>query len=180
MSPYIRTRGEDETRIPTEHLVETARRLWARVIETPSGCWEWQGYIMPEGYGQIGIPKKNGVITTHRAAWEVTNGAIPDGMFVCHKCDNRRCCRPAHLFLGTHADNMRDMDEKGRRRTLRGEERPAVKLSEAAVRDIKARHIRGIHPARRTGASTLELATEYGICKQYVQDIVKGKWRRVK
>ena len=75
-------------------------------------CWEWEGTILSTGYGQI---KHSGQkFSTHRMAWFITNGAIPEGMVVMHRCDNRRCCRVDHLQIGTHGDNNRDATIKGR------------------------------------------------------------------
>jgi hypothetical protein len=96
------------TRGRKEHV---ATRLWDRV-DTTGECWEWQGALYPAGYGIIGLD--GGSHATHRLSWEIVNGPIPDGLFVCHKCDNRKCVRPDHLFLGTQKDNMRDMIAKGR------------------------------------------------------------------
>ena len=101
------------------------RRTWSEVIETilsrivvepESNCWVWQGAKRNGGYGNIKHRGKS--IATHRTIWEYYNGPIPDGIHVLHKCDNPPCCNPDHLFLGTHTDNVRDMDNKGRRRTV--------------------------------------------------------------
>jgi hypothetical protein len=87
--------------------------FWAKVDKSrgPNGCWLWQGR-------RRGTPctAKVGdtVISAHRAAYTITNGPIPHGLCVCHKCDLPSCVNPAHLFLGTHADNVRDMYAKGR------------------------------------------------------------------
>lgn len=82
--------------------------------EMPNGCWEYRGPVSESGYGYIydkGTKKTWGV---HRLAWTQAYGEIPPKMCVCHKCDNRSCIRPDHLFLGTHRDNVLDKESKGR------------------------------------------------------------------
>jgi hypothetical protein len=93
---------------------EFPAHFWSRVDRTAgeSGCWLWSGSLGTGGYGLCGHQKR--VKRSHRIAWELTHGPIPDGMVVCHRCDNPPCCNPAHLFLGTLADNVRDMVAKGR------------------------------------------------------------------
>ncbi len=89
-----------------------AARFWPKVDRSGPACWPWIGARNPGGYGNFGIGYR-----THRAsrvAYELTFGPIPAGMFVCHSCDNPPCCNPEHLFLGTNADNLRDMATKGR------------------------------------------------------------------
>lgn len=105
-----------------EHIMEIADRLWSNVKKQDGdSCWPWLGARIPRprtgepGYGCIKIGGKKGkLIYTHRLAWEVTYGPIPDGLCVLHRCDNTQCARPSHLFLGTKDDNNKDMAAKGR------------------------------------------------------------------
>ena len=90
-------------------------RLWSRVEKTESGCWLWTGYTCDTGYGKINLGGKNGrIVYTHRLAYELFHGPIPDGHSVCHTCDVRNCINPSHLFAGTQQQNMDDMVSKGR------------------------------------------------------------------
>jgi hypothetical protein len=97
-------------------IIPLGERLWSRVdIRGPNDCWEWKGKCSAGGYGRIrigggGSPES----AASRVAWIITNGDIPEGLFVCHRCDNPPCCNPAHLFLGTAQDNVADMVAKGR------------------------------------------------------------------
>ena len=153
------------------------QRLFNRVLKMRSGCWEWQGYRMPFGYGQI-MTDEQKIVTTHRASWFLRNGEWPaSDMHVCHKCDNPPCVNPDHLFLGTAQDNNRDKVEKGRQSAPIGEQHPQARLSDAQVAEIRRRHIPYSHPARKTGGSTTELAREFGVTRQYIGDLVKGEWR---
>lgn len=87
-------------------------KFWLRAKLMESGCFEWQGTLREKGYGRLYHLGRLG--DAHRVAWELTRGPIPDGLYVCHKCDNPPCVNPDHLWLGTNTDNMRDMVRKGR------------------------------------------------------------------
>ena len=91
--------------------------FWKFVVkgESPEDCWKWTGYIN-HSYGMVGYTENDRHFQrlANRVSWEMHNGDIPPGLFVLHRCDNPPCCNPAHLFLGTQADNIHDAQEKGR------------------------------------------------------------------
>lgn len=90
-------------------------RFWEKVQKL-DGCWLWTAASRTQaGYGLF-TPRHGIKVLAHRAMWEYTQGSVPAGLYVCHRCDNPGCVNPAHLFLGSHADNMRDMVAKGRAR----------------------------------------------------------------
>lgn len=98
----------------TVRIGSLAERLWAKVDRTES-CWIWTGGTNIKGYGCIGLGERGrGKALAHRVSWELAFGPIPDGLWVLHHCDNPPCVRPDHLWLGTAADNNRDMVAKGR------------------------------------------------------------------
>lgn len=141
--------------------VTTHARFWSKVdVGNATDCWHWQAGKTHFGYGKFGDTK------AHRISWEMFNGPIPDGLMVCHKCDNPRCVNPAHLFVGTAADNNRDRTEKGRSRAPRGERHPNAKLSDADVRAIRASSERGI-----------DLAERYGVAASTISEVRSYRWR---
>lgn len=96
-----------------EYRKRTQKRLKNRISIDSNGCWNWSLQLSPCGYG-LTTYRKHPCQRASRVSYLIWNGNIPNGMFVYHKCDNPKCINPEHLFLGTHADNMRDMKEKGR------------------------------------------------------------------
>lgn len=145
-----------------------AERLDRR-LDKSGDCWVWTGYSDRDGYGRIG-DSTGKMLSTHRVAWELANGPIPDGMYVLHSCDNPPCCKPADLHLGTHADNMREKNERGRPTRMIGVTNPAAKLTEAQVLAIRERYAAG-------GVSQKALGREYSISETTIWEIVKRrKW----
>ena len=112
-------------------------RLLANITDNEDGCWEWIGATNVYGYGIISYESKQRRV--HRLAYELEFGKIPTGMLVCHKCDNRRCCNPQHLFLGTYQDNVDDM--RGKHRDAygqnKGEINGASRLKSVDIPDIR-------------------------------------------
>lgn len=95
------------------NILEIFKNRFYKYLEKKDSCWEWINHINKTGYGAIIFENKK--IGAHRASWLIHYGEIPKELYVLHRCDNRKCVNPEHLFLGTAKDNMRDMIEKGRR-----------------------------------------------------------------
>lgn len=131
------------------------QRLLANRNISESGCWEWLGRLNRGGYGQIKHNAK--LVSVHRASYVLWIGTIPSGLCVCHVCDNRRCFNPAHLFVGTQAENIQDRDRKGRGNSAgnlpRGAAHRCAKLSEEAVRFILSSDMTNAELARRFGVN---------------------------
>lgn len=147
-------------------------RFWEKVSRPidPDGCWEWSAGLTRGGYGLFfdpALPTRR----AHRIAYLLAVGPIPDGLDVCHSCDYRRCCRPSHLWLGTRAENNRDMAAKGRARGghpgMYGESATKHKLTHEQASAILA--------AKRAGGSTKELAERYGVSRTLIKRIAAGR-----
>lgn len=164
-------------------------RFWEKVDRSGGSdtCWLWTDGRNASGYGRVWMGGRRGrAIMSHRFSWELHNGEIPDGLCVLHRCDTRHCVNPAHLFLGTKADNIADMLNKGRQprgathgrqtkpeRTARGERLTQAKLTDAAVRDIRRRYAAG-------GITQQVLADEYGIARSKISAVIcRRTWRHV-
>jgi hypothetical protein len=160
-------------------MVDTLpRRLWAKVVRTNNGCLEYAGAHNAFGYGIIRARRDDGMhtmVATHRAAWTVTHGPIPEGMHVLHRCDNPPCCNPDHLFLGTDADNMSDKCAKGRQ--SREFDLPQTKLSDVEVAELRHEVAELRHEYATSGLSQYALARKYGISQPHVSYIVNHKVR---
>lgn len=131
------------------------QRFWSkvRIPDDQDACWLWAAGFDRKGYGTFWVDGRD--VGAHRVAWELTNGAIPDGLWVLHGCDNPACVNPAHLWLGTSDDNVQDRNQKGR--TAAGESNARHKLNEEEVLAIRMNY--------RGGKSITELADEH--CMSY-------------
>lgn len=145
---------------------EQIERFWSKVDRSggPDSCWEWRGSRKEKGYGQYALPGVT--LRAHRVAWVLTNGPIPDGIIACHHCDNPPCCNPAHVFLGTRADNTHDMLAKKRNK-------PTRKLTPDQVREIRAIHASG-------AAGYCKLGRAYGVSLFTIRALIVGRsWRDI-
>ena len=165
-----RDRERYRRRFPRD-LRTADEKLWQRFWDKVSigdECWEWQAGTFRDGYGSFRVGGK--LKKAHRVAYLLSHGNLPDGLCVCHQCDNPACVRPSHLFLGTLADNNHDRAQKGR--GINGERNHKAKLTESDVQRIRLLLAEG-----RTQPS---IATEFGINRHHVGHIGSGKsWASV-
>lgn len=147
-----------------------AERFWARIERRgPDECWPWMARRNVRGYGRARWDGR--YAAAHRVVWAMANGPIPPGLFVLHSCDNPPCCNPAHLHIGTHADNMAEMVSRGRAAPPQGEASPNAKLTAEDVR-----RIRSLYPSR----SLQSLADDYGLGKSSIKRVVtRETWAHV-
>ncbi|NLE99687.1 MAG: HNH endonuclease [Anaerolineales bacterium] len=152
------------------------KRFWAAVDKRgPDECWEWQ-LSRSRGYGQLARKRGKAGYKAHRVSWMIAHDCrIPQGMVICHKCDNPACVNPGHLFLGTHRDNMRDMVHKGRAHgslpLLAGENNPSSVLTWEQVREIRERYGAG-------AITQTALANEYNVNRTTIAHIIYDvSWR---
>lgn len=144
-------------------------RFWSKV-EKSEDCWEWTGPKNNKGYGKFYFD--GGGVYAHRFSLALDGAYVPNGLCVCHHCDNPLCVRPDHLWVGTQKENLQDMTNKGRRkpRSHIGERNPNVKLTEADVSVIKGSLI-----------PQVKLAKLFGVTRQLISEICRGNlWSHVK
>lgn len=152
-------------------------RFWAKVSRSEGGlgCWNWLGAKNSGGYGNFKVGSYNAQ-PAHRVSYELKNGPIPKGLYVCHKCDNRLCVNPSHLFLGTAKDNMQDASDKGRLK--RGDGQLSSKLKNADIEAITL----SLSPAKygRGAIQQYKIAAKFGVSQALISRIQNGKaWKHV-
>ena len=158
-------------------VAQALPRFWPKVDRSggDGACWEWRAARSTLGYGQFWVRTGRGVRRgsmqqAHRVSWVIAYGAIPDGLDVCHHCDNPACCNPRHLFLGTAKDNMQDCVRKGRK--PRGE---AIARGKLTARDVLTMRV-----DYTGGASFRSIAIRYQIDEQSARRAVIGEnWGHV-
>lgn len=151
-------------------------KFFAKVEKCADGCWMWTGTVRDKasGYGDFCTRRKGKTIhrPAHRYSWELHNGPVPVGLYVCHTCDVRLCVNPAHLWLGTHAENQADKVAKGRGYHPFGSLSTKAKLTEAQVLEIRRR--------RAAGERGVDLAKEFVVSPSLINLLHKRKaWTHV-
>lgn len=147
----------------TETLTLLERFESKYIPEPMSGCWIWIGATFQKGYGVIHSERKHK--QTHRVSWELYKGKIPEGLCVCHRCDNKGCVNPDHLFLGTNDDNVADKVSKGRQHRPKGTLHGLAKLKEE---DIPV-----IFSLSNSGRKISELAEMFNVSRTLIYKVLK-------
>lgn len=146
-------------------------------IDKKNGCWEWKGDLHPNGYAYTTNYETNKKEHVHRVSYRIFKGEIPEGLYVCHRCDNKKCIAPDHLFVGTAKDNMQDAKQKGRLEHIKlmqpkGEKNASSKLKEIEVREIKKLISEGVK--RST------ISRKFNVSWTVIDSIKRNKtWRHV-
>lgn len=151
---------------------KTLERFWSKVnIAGPDDCWEWTALTCKKGYGQFKLYSQQANKKAHRVSFLFSKGD-PKDLFVCHSCDNKSCCNPNHLWLGTNAENQQDAWKKGIVKRREGEDNPNAKLTEEDVRNIRGLIAEGYSNAR--------IARMYNVGKKQIGRIKLGKaWKHI-
>lgn len=148
---------------PTRAWIESFNAKWK--LNEANGCWEWTAAKYTNGYGQIKVPKQRVQMVAHRLSYLIHHGEIPNGQYVLHKCDNRCCVNPEHLWLGTKKDNSQDMVAKNRH--LFGERQAGHKLTE--------KHVRIVLELKKLGVKQIRIAEMLGMSNMQISRIVRAE-----
>lgn len=146
----------------TANPLTAEKRFWGKV-DKADGCWNWTAHINRTGYGCFDNK------TAHRVSYAMTYGDIPDGLWVLHKCDNRKCVRPDHLFLGTAKDNTADMINKGRAR--RGTRGNGGRITDEEIAEIRRAYAAG-------GITQTKLGEKYSLSNGYISRVINRLKRK--
>ena len=157
--------------MPRWNYKNMEERFWTKVIKSSSEkCWLWQAFVNPDGYGQFRY--KDRMVNAHRISWKLSGNSISNGEVICHKCDNPSCVNPKHLFSGTQTDNIKDMDNKGRRGSAIGEKSGRSKLTEKEVLEIRK--------LRKQGYKLKEISKKFNVSLYTIYDISNRRtWRHI-
>lgn len=150
-------------------------RFWPKVQRgSEDECWPWLAGRFGDGYGAFRLGGRGSLSArAPRAAWMFTYGDIPEGLLVCHHCDNPLCVNPRHLFLGTPKDNMLDMIRKRREVTTPGEKNGMAKMDDGLVREIREAWSAG-------GVTQRQLASRYGVNQSQISRVVsRDRWKHI-
>lgn len=149
-------------------LTKQIEKFYTQVNKT-SKCWTWIHSKNSDGYGLLKVCVYGVMYGTHRFSYLINKGDIPVGLEVCHTCDNRNCVNPDHLWLGSHIDNVNDMNNKGRRPEFKGSKNPMSKLTELDVCNIRKR--------LDTRESLIKIAKDYGVSSTQIIYILRTENR---
>ena len=173
---YMRLRRANLVPVGTRAPAPIEERFWRYVDKRADGCWPWLGGgRSAKGYGHLGECGRGGkMVLAHRLSFEIHNGPIPTGLVVMHSCDNPACVNPAHLRVGSMAENIKEAYDKGRKVCRpphkQGEEHGAAKITEQIVREIRSEQ----------GKTIRQIARERGLSKSLVARVRHRKtWRHI-
>lgn len=167
-----------------EYRSNTNDQFWSRVDKSggPNACWPWTGSLK-NGYGRFYLKGHDN--STHRYAYELINGPIPKDLFACHHCDNRRCCNPTHVFIGTCKDNIQDAISKGimpygnkhwtrlHPELICGEHNPSAHLTAEQVQTIRLLYKQG-------HTNMADLGRQYKVTRKTIARLIQRKtWQLI-
>lgn len=166
------TKGKGFWQTADEHeRLKKIKSEFDRLVIKRDGCWGWKTVLYKTGYSKIHIGKSKAIMG-HRASWLIHRGDIPNGLYICHTCDNKSCTNPDHLFLGTPKDNSRDCAIKNRKNASHGINHYNSKLSEDMVKEIKKLILLKM--------SQSKIAAKFNVSASTIQNIVDRKtWKHI-